>query len=79
MRVRDQIGISCDETMLAEPSGARRPWKIGLWRLALATLCQFLEHLSAVRGPRRCVSRIDWSRRALSLELTDQLILRVEA
>ena len=61
MRVRDEIGVLCDDTMFSTLHDAPGQSAIAPWRLALVMLFQVLENLSDRQAAEAVRSRIDWT------------------
>ena len=70
VRLRDEIGVVFDDPLFAPWFPTRGQPAESPWRLALITVMQFVEGLSARQAAEAVRARIDW-KYALSLELTD--------
>src|SRR3712207_9517806 len=70
MRLRDEFGALYEDEDFRELYPARGQPGLAPWRLALATVFQFLERLSDRQAADAVRARIDW-KYALGLELAD--------
>jgi transposase len=61
LRLRDQLGTIFRDEDLAEPCPRRGRRALTHWRLALATVMQFVEGLSDRQAADAARGRIDWS------------------
>ena len=70
LAMRDELGLAFSDADFAELFPRRGQPAFAPWRLALITVMQFLDNLSAHQAAEAVRSRIDW-KYALGLELTD--------